>query len=373
MQAQEQAQEEVPGHAPSPAGSEWQLQVADAAITLFTKLVFSQATATRKLASDSTLVGALAVLGAAQGDSVRQQADRLVHTAVQMYRSSYEGMSHHGALKAAGLHLATVAQLYLAPDKVSSSWHTRVRIAESARPIAGVQRSCYAVLLQLALAAQRQFSFASALTSSAAILEILQRGLTDTDSLVRKRGRRVIADLVAVSAKHGELPDAAWQVVQEAWQHWLALYDSLDSYAVQLLQGVWRAHLPPLLALLPELQQHSDSLPPLLTLVQASGNALALESSAASAAHVWGARCTFGWMCVLFERALAHDNSSVLRFAALRVLSAVSHDASELRLPWQWVASRLARALMQQDVTPGALNAISGVCSPRPGTVAFVF
>lgn len=128
--------------------------------------------------------------------------------------------------------------------------------------------------------------------------------------------------------------DTAWR---DAWGHWFALYDTLASYALQLLRATWRLHLPPLLALLPALRAK-----PVV--------ALPLESTDDASS----------WAGVLFEIAMQHSNPAIQRFVALRLLGALQQEC--LLLPMPWLTSRLAPVLVQSPVMGAALALIQEVC-----------
>lgn len=212
---------------------------------------------------------------------------------------------------------------------------------------AGVRRGCYAPLRALASAAARAPVLKLAIAKDADLWGLVMAGACDSDTLARKRCRECVQDLAALQAPPEAMPAEVWGAVEAFWAHWLALYDSLSGYALELVQPTWKAHLPGLLA------------------------AVGAASGAAGAWGVVPLRCSVpgsasneqNWLSVLFNQGMKHQNPLVQRFLATCMLGAAMPRSEGLFLPDAWLPTDLAAALSKFEVTGGALQYLAEVCS----------
>ena len=247
------------------------------------------------------------------------------------------------------------------------------------------------MLLHLAAHAGTCAALATALAASSQLPVMLLLGHADRDSLVRKRARQSLSDMLLplqpaddTSVVDGDA-DASEAEAQEsnAWQHWLALYDSLDTYSLQLIQSTWQVHLPPLVAALQEsgragvgaslslrwcLKAEATDVMTAETGTPAGGNQpMSLEARAKSTGCL-------SWMCVLAQRMFKHGNPPVRRFLAQRLLYAMQSRAGRAPplVPMRWVASHLPKLLSDAEITPAAFTTLVAVrllaeiCCLRP-------
>jgi hypothetical protein len=224
---------------------------------------------------------------------------------------------------------------------------------------AGVRDSAFAVLLTLTQQMSRISALSSALVATPALWGVLKSGVMHGDALVRKRARQSLADLVTAhttAPNAGTDVDAAWAATSVAWGHWFALYDSLSSYALKLLQASWHVHLPQLLLLLASSRCASScrrELP----------NRVDLEHVDGADSSLLPCGVARSWVCVLFEQALSHANPLVVRFVALRFFAACAAQEGEagLRAPLTWVSTVVSTALSHPTLTSSSLELISQV------------
>jgi hypothetical protein len=219
----------------------------------------------------------------------------------------------------------------------------------------GTQRSAYAVLMQLSQAAVEHAPVARAVLQHARTRQRLFAGLADEDALARKRCRQAFACVLSAHTQPPDMPQEAWITLHESWGHWLALYDSLDSYALPLLQATWKTHLPTLLEQVNAMATQAQNVSELLDLQLSS----ATSSAESGTAGRGGTQAS--WMCLLLERGMAHKGAYVKRFLALCALEAFDAGAGGVAAPWEWLCGSLVCALTQADVVPASAELLATV------------
>ena len=223
------------------------------------------------------------------------------------------------------------------------------------------------MLVQLTQAGLDLDPIARVTITAPAAWAILHAGLADADALARKRCRQALGYILSAYPQPAGMPQEAWDMVHEAWGHWQALYDSLDSYSLQLLQATWHAHLPQLLQLVNATSAQAYDMPLELNLqIEQTGSAAGGLTAADGKQPA-----QYGWLCLLFNRALAHENPAVQRFLALRALDAFGEGEGRVNVPWRWLFEHLAPAVVQGTLTPSAadvIETVSSVTESAPGS-----
>ena len=214
---------------------------------------------------------------------------------------------------------------------------------------AGVRRGCFAPLLAVIGTAAGTPALRNALSGGPSVWALVMQGLSESDTLVRKRCRQCVQDLASLQQRPDTASAESWHADRAFWAHWLALHDSLSGYALELVQPTWRAHLPGLLAVAATLVDGDDS----------SWSAVTLRCRPSAAAG-----SEQSWLSLLLHQGLKHQNPLVQRFLASCALLAATPGSGSPLLPVSWAMSDLAGALSRFEVTGAALRHLAEVCVP---------